>query len=75
MNGYYNLPPEQRRMQRLVDQFNKDEQLWKKLEPHRRFRRKVLRRVLSTKMLKKLDLREFARKRPPQDCIGEWVNL
>ena len=34
MNPYYNLPPEQRRTQRLVDQFNTDEKLWKKLEPN-----------------------------------------
>jgi hypothetical protein len=73
MNPYYNLPPEQRRTQRLVDQFNKDEQLWKKLELPRRFRRKFLRRILSCEMLKKRDLREFAAERPPQDCIGEWI--
>ena len=41
MNPYYNLPPEQRRTQRLVDQFNADEKLWKKLEPKRRARRKL----------------------------------
>jgi len=28
MNPYYNLPPEQRLTQRLVDQFNTDERLW-----------------------------------------------
>ena len=33
MNPYYNLPPQQRAMQRLVDLFNADERLWKKLEP------------------------------------------
>src|SRR5947208_405472 len=72
MNPYYNLPPEQRRTQRLVDQFNADEKLWKKLEPKRRARRK-LRPRRSRKELKKIDLFEFAKARPPQDCIGEWV--
>lgn len=71
MNPYYNLPPEQRMTQRLVDQFNADERLWKKLEPKRRARRKVRRRP-SRKGLKKLDLLEFAKARPPQDCVGQW---
>lgn len=72
MNPYYYLPPEQRRTQRLVDQFNADEKLWKKLEPRRRARRK-LRPRLSKKKLKKLDLQEFAKKRPPLECVGEWI--
>ena len=59
MNPYYNLPPEQRFTQRLADQFNADERLWKKLEPR--------------KMLKKLDLLEFARERPPLECVGQWI--
>jgi hypothetical protein len=73
MNPYYNLPPEQRFTQRLADQFNADERLWKKLEPRRRARRKALRRLLSRKMLKKLDLLEFARERPPLECVGQWI--
>jgi len=75
MNPYYNLPPEQRFTQRLVDQFNADEPLWKKLEPRRRARRKLLRRFLSRKELKKLDLRQFARERPPLECVGQWVKI
>lgn len=72
MNPYYNLPPEQRPIQRLIDQFNTDERLWKKLEPKRRARRK--RHLgLSRKKLKKLDLLEFAKARPPQECIGQWI--
>jgi hypothetical protein len=35
MNPGYNLPPGQRTTQRLVDQFNADERLWKKLGPRR----------------------------------------
>jgi hypothetical protein len=72
MNPYYNLPPEQRMTQRLVDQFNADERLWKKLEPSRRLRRK-LRPRLSKKQLEKLDLAEFAKAKPPQDCIGQRI--
>ena len=73
MNPCYNLPPEQRPTQQLVDQFNADEALWRKLEPARRARRKLLRRFVSRKTLKQSDLLEFADERPPQDCIGHWV--
>jgi hypothetical protein len=73
MNPYYNLPPEQRFTQKLVDQFNADERLWKKLAPRRRARRKLLRRFLSKKQLKQLDLAGFSRKRPPQECVGQWI--
>jgi hypothetical protein len=71
MNSYSNLPPEQRITQRLVDQFNADERLWKKLEPRRRARRRLPPR-LSKKKLEKIDLQEFAKARPPQDCVGWW---
>ena len=60
MNPYYNLPPEQQFTQRLVDQFNTDERLWRKLEPRRRLRRKLL-PGLSKKKLKELDLAEFVK--------------
>ena len=70
MSPYYNLPSEQRSTQRLVDQFNAAEQLWKKLAPRRRVRRKLLKYFLSRKQLKQLDLLEFARERPPLECIG-----
>ena len=70
MNSSYNLPPEQRPTQRLVDQFNADERLWRKLEPRRRARRKLLPH-LPEKQLKKLDLDEFSRERPPLECIGQ----
>ena len=72
MNPYYNLLPQQRRMQRLADQFNADERLWETLEPRRLARRKFLPRI-SPKKLKELDLLEFARAKPPQDCIAEWI--
>ncbi len=72
MKPYYNLPPGQRITQRLVDQFNADERLWKKLEPRRRLRRKLLPGV-SKKKLKELDLAEFAKAKPPQECVGQLM--
>jgi hypothetical protein len=72
MNPYPNLPPGQRPIQKLVDQFNADERLWKKLEPKRKLRRSLLPR-LSKKKAKELDLLEFSRARLPQDCIGHWI--
>ena len=73
MNPYYNLPAGQRFTQRLVDQFNADERLWKKLAPQRRARRKLLKKLASRKMLKILNLLEFTRERPPIECVGHWV--
>jgi hypothetical protein len=70
MSPYSNLPHEQRSTQGIIDQFNADERLWKKLEPRRRLRRR-LRPHLSKKKLKSLDLAEFAQARPPLDCIGQ----
>ena len=52
MNPYSNLPPEQRATQRLVDQFNADERLWKKLEPKRAARRKSRPRLPPGKLKK-----------------------
>ena len=72
MNRYDRLPPEQRRTQRLVDQFNTDEQLWESLEPRRRVRRKARPRLSRRNQLA-LDLLEFARIRPAQDCIADEV--
>ena len=69
MNPYYNLPPEQRRIQQLADQFNADERLWEELEPKRNLRRTLL-RGWPKKNLHELDLLEFARACPPRDCIG-----
>jgi hypothetical protein len=69
MNPYYNLPPEQRWIQKVVAQFNADERLWRSLDGRRRLRRKLYPR-LSAKRRKQLDLLDFAKARPPQDCIG-----
>ena len=57
----------------MVDQYNAEARLWKKLAPKRRARRGLLRRFVSRKHLKQLDLHEFSKARPPQDCIGQWI--
>jgi len=69
MNPYYNLPPQQRMLQRSVDQWNADEALWRRLASRRRLRRKLL-CGLSKNQLHELDLREHAANRPPDDCVG-----
>ena len=69
MNPYYNLPPEQRRVQQIVARLNADEQLWESLEGKRRLHRRLLPRV-SAKRRKQLDQLDFAMTRPPQDCVG-----
>jgi hypothetical protein len=69
MNLYYNLPSKQRRVQRLVTLFNTDEQLWESLKGKRRLRRTLL-PWLSKKQQKQLDLLDFAKACPPQDCVG-----
>jgi hypothetical protein len=71
VNSNYNISPKQRRTQQLVAQFNADEELWFSLESKRRRRRK-LHSQMSAKLNRQLDLLEFARARPPQDCIGFW---
>jgi hypothetical protein len=73
LSPYYNLPHEQRATQRLVDQNNADARLCKKLSPCRRAHRKLLRRFLSPKVLKDLDLIEFSRQRPTEDCIAQEI--
>lgn len=69
MNPHYNLPPEQRELQRRVDQNNADEMLWRRLAPARRLRHKQLRGP-GKRVLNELDLREHAAARPPDDAIG-----
>src|SRR5437660_1292747 len=69
MNPYYNLPPEQRFTQRLVDQFNADARLWKKLEPRRKARRK-LRPRLSKKELKNKTSPNSPKLGRPRNVLG-----
>ena len=69
MNSLHNLPAGQRDLQRRVYQWNADEALWRKLEPKRRLRHKML-RGLSKHQLRELDLREHAAARPTEDCLG-----
>jgi hypothetical protein len=68
MNFNYNIP-KQRRIQQLVAQFNWDEELWSGLESKRR---RKLHPRMSAKLKRQLDLLEFVKARPPQDCIGFW---
>jgi len=71
VNFKYNIPPNQRRIQQFVAQFNADEEFWFSLETKRR-RRRTLHPRMSVKLKRQLDLLEFARARPRQDCIGFW---
>lgn len=68
MNLYGNLDPEQRRVQRFVTLFNADEQRWESLKGKRRLRRALF-PWLSKKLQKQLDLFDFAKARPPEDCL------
>ena len=69
MKSYINLPPEQGLIQQLVDQYNADERLWRRLENKRKRRRQCM-PGLSGKWHKLLDQIEWAKARSPQDCIG-----
>jgi hypothetical protein len=69
VNSYPNLPPEQGRVQRLVDQFNADENIWRRLAVKRRLRR-LSRRGLLPKWHELFDLVELHRGRPREDAIG-----
>ena len=71
MNLYYNLFPEQRRVQRLVAVFNTDERLWESLKGKRRLRRELF-PWLSKKRQMQLDLLDFAGAHQPHDCVG-WT--
>ena len=68
--SYNNLPVEQHQVQRLVDEYNADEQLWQSLA-WERVHRLWLQPHLSAKQHRLLDLLEFAKARPSQDCIGK----
>lgn len=63
------LPPIQHTSQRLADQFNRDEAFWRSLAWRRRLRRQLM-PWLSRRRHKQLDLLEFSRRRPLDDCIG-----
>jgi hypothetical protein len=69
MMNYPNLLRNQHEIQRILDQFNADETRWRSLEPRQRLRRKILRR-LKKKEHRALDLLEFAKLRPADDCIA-----
>lgn len=64
-----NLPPHQQAVQRLADEFNAAEAIWRKLEWKRKLRR-LLHPKMSWKKRKQVDLADFAPAQPPKDCIG-----
>jgi hypothetical protein len=66
---YPNLTDRQQRGQFLVDLFNADERVWERLFIPREKRRKRLPAV-SKELHKQMDLLEFGRIRPPDDCVG-----
>lgn len=70
MNPYYNLPPEQRRLQRAIDKFN-DERRWEeRLELRRRFRR-AARPQLTEEQHRELDRRDEANLKRFEEFVGE----
>ena len=69
MTPYKHIPVERRNLQRLIDLFNADEAFWRKLELRRKLRRKLL-SGFSAEKLHELDLLDFARRRPPDDCVA-----
>ncbi len=66
---YHNLPSEQRRLQRFVDQFNATEEHWRTMAVKRCLRRLGHPR-LSPKRRKLLDLINQVSTRPFPDAIG-----
>jgi hypothetical protein len=73
MTHYRNVPPEQREVQWLVDQWNADEALWRRLTRRRSARSHVF-SGLSEAELRELDLREHAAQRPPDSCISRSLS-
>jgi hypothetical protein len=71
MNYYTNVPDSQQFTRHIVDIFNRDEMLWKKLEKSRKRRRKKMN--ISEERHRLLDILEFEAKRPPDDCIGRKI--
>ncbi len=65
-------PSQQQELIRLIRQYNQDENLWQSLEGRRRLRRKLFR--LSRKQHHALDIAEFARAKPPEDCIARRLS-
>lgn len=70
MNPYYNLPPEQRRLQRLVDRFNSERRWEEQMELRRRIRR-ALRSRLTEEQHRELDRRDETNLGRFQEFIGE----
>ncbi len=69
MNKQRSLPPAQQSVQRFVDRFNSDEEVWRKFAL-KRIRRRAKHPEWSEAKHRAVDLLEFARRRSPEDCIG-----
>ncbi len=61
-------PNNRQELLRRIRQFNRDELLWLSLEGRRRLRRKLLKR--SHQQHRALDMAEYARTKPLEDCVG-----
>jgi|688.fasta_scaffold650427_2 hypothetical protein len=70
MNPYCNLPPEQHRLQRLVDRFNGERRWEERMAPRRRVRR-ALRPQLTEEQHRELDRRDEANLGRFQEFVGE----
>lgn len=57
------------RIDRLIRQFNTDEEHWRRLEGLRRLIREMFPEH-SDEEIERLELSLFARTRPPEDCVG-----
>lgn len=69
LRRYPNLPPDQQFLQRVLDEFNAEEALWRSLEPNRKYRRRKQRR-LSVRTHEALDMIEIAAARRARDCLA-----
>lgn len=69
MNRKSSLPPTQQFVQRIVDRFNSDEEVWRKFVL-KRIRRRAKHPEWTEDERRVLDLLEDARKSPPEDSAG-----
>lgn len=70
MNPHYNLPPGQRRLQRLVDRFNSERRWEERMELRRRIRR-ALRSRFTEEQHRELDRRDETNLGRFQEFVGE----
>jgi hypothetical protein len=71
MNDRSSISPYAQFTQRLINEFNADEAVWRKLAWKRRLHR-LLRPKMSRKKRRQMDLADFAVSQPPKECVGFW---